>query len=74
MIKILFFDIDGTLLELGQKEMHQELIIALNEVKKKGIKIFLATGRPPFVVPNFMASNLMEYFLLMAPIVSHLTN
>lgn len=26
MIKILFFDIDGTLLELGQKEMHQELI------------------------------------------------
>ena len=53
MIKILFFDIDGTLLELGQKEMHQELIIALNEVKKKGIKIFLATGRPPFVVPKF---------------------
>ena len=39
MIKILFFDIDGTLLELGKKEMHQELIIALNEVKKKGIKI-----------------------------------
>lgn len=53
MIKILFFDIDGTLLELGQKEMHQELIIALNEVKKKGIKIFLATGRAPFVVPTF---------------------
>lgn len=53
MIKILFFDIDGTLLELGQKEMHQELIIALNEVKKKGIKIFLATGRSPFVVPTF---------------------
>lgn len=74
MIKILFFDIDGTLLELGQKEMHQELIIALNEVKKKGIKIFLATGRPPLSFLNFMASNLMEYFLLMAPIVSHLTN
>ena len=55
MIKILFFDIDGTLLELGQKEMHQELIIALNEVKKKGIKIFLATGRAPLVVPKFHA-------------------
>mgnify|MGYP004571146561 CR=1 FL=1 len=39
MIKILFFDIDGTLLELGQKEMHQELVDALNLVKKKGIKI-----------------------------------
>ena len=53
MIKILFFDIDGTLLELGQKEMHQELVDALNLVKEKGIKIILATGRPPFVVPTF---------------------
>ena len=31
MIKILFFDIDGTLLELGKKEMHQE---------RKGLKSF----------------------------------
>ena len=53
MIKILFFDIDGTLLELGKKEMHQELVDALNLVKQKGIKIILATGRPPFVVPKF---------------------
>lgn len=53
MIKILFFDIDGTLLEFGKKKMHQELVDALNLVKKKGIKIILATGRPPFVVPKF---------------------
>lgn len=53
MIKILFFDIDGTLLELGQKEMHQELVDALNLVQEKGIKIFLATGRAPLVVPKF---------------------
>lgn len=53
MIKILFFDIDGTLLEFGKKEMHQELVDALNLVKQKGIKIILATGRPPFVVPKF---------------------
>ena len=33
MIKILFFDIDGTLLEFGKKEMHPELIDALNLVK-----------------------------------------
>ena len=44
MIKILFFDIDGTLLEFGKKKMHQELVDALNLVKKKGIKIILATG------------------------------
>lgn len=53
MIKIIFFDIDGTLLELGKKEMHPELIDALNLTKEKGIKLFLATGRPPFVVPHF---------------------
>ena len=44
MIKILFFDIDGTLLEFGKKKMHQEPVDALNKVKKKGIKIILATG------------------------------
>ena len=33
MIKILFFDIDGILLELGTKEMYQELVDALNLVK-----------------------------------------
>lgn len=53
MIKIIFFDIDGTLLELGAKEMHSELIDALNTLHKKGIKLFLATGRPPFVIPSF---------------------
>ncbi len=53
MIKIIFFDIDGTLLELGAKEMHKELIDALNILHKKGIKLFLATGRPPFVIPTF---------------------
>ena len=31
--KYIFFDIDGTLLELGKKEMHQELVDALNLVK-----------------------------------------
>lgn len=74
MIKILFFDIDGTLLELGKKEMHQELIIALNLVKQKGIKIILAREGLLLSFLNFMASNLMEYFPLMDLIVSHLTN
>lgn len=53
MIKIIFFDIDGTLLELGAKEMHTKLIQALNQLQEKGIKLFLATGRPPFVIPKF---------------------
>ena len=40
MIKILFFDIDGTLLEFGKKKMHQELVDALNKVRKKASKSF----------------------------------
>ena len=31
--KAIIYDIDGTLLELGKKEMHQELVDALNLVK-----------------------------------------
>ncbi len=53
MTKIIFFDIDGTLLELGAKEMHPQLIDTLNKLYNKGIKLFLATGRPPFVIPTF---------------------
>ena len=44
MIKILFFDIDGTLLELGQKEMHQELIYK-NPMDKKDIQIFVDNAK-----------------------------
>lgn len=53
MTKIIFFDIDGTLLELGAKEMHPQLRDVLNQLHNKGIKLFLATGRPPFVIPTF---------------------
>lgn len=50
--------------------MHQELVDALNLVKQKGIKIILATGRPPFVVPKFHGIEFDAVLSLMAPIVS----
>ena len=53
MIKIVFFDIDGTLIEFRKTEMRPKVIEALNQLKAKGIKIFIATGRPSFVIPKF---------------------
>ena len=45
MIKAIFFDIDGTLIPLGSKQMSVDTIQALKELKEHGIKIFLASGR-----------------------------
>lgn len=53
MIKIVFFDIDGTLLPLKQKDLSPELKMALRTLRQKGIKIFLASGRPKFALPKF---------------------
>lgn len=53
MIKIIFFDIDGTLLPFGQRYLDAQLITALKTLQQKDIKLFIATGRPSFVVPSF---------------------
>lgn len=45
MIKAIFFDIDGTLIRIGGNCMPKDTIDALNALKEKGIKIFLASGR-----------------------------
>ncbi|WP_110311374.1 Cof-type HAD-IIB family hydrolase [Dysgonomonas alginatilytica] len=45
MIKAIFFDIDGTLKSFKTHSIPQSAIDAINEVKQKGIKVFIATGR-----------------------------
>lgn len=45
MIKAIFFDIDGTLKSFKTHSIPQSAIDAINEVKTKGIKVFIATGR-----------------------------
>ena len=50
MTKIIFLDIDGTLLSFRTHRIPQSAIDAINRVRQKGIKIWIATGRPlPFV-------------------------
>jgi Cof subfamily protein (haloacid dehalogenase superfamily) len=53
MIKIAFFDIDGTILRIGCKELTKKTLLTLKKLKEKGIKICLATGRGYSSVPQF---------------------
>lgn len=48
MIKAIFFDLDGTLLD-SNKKIQPTSIKALKHCKDKGIKLFLATARPPLL-------------------------
>ena len=54
MIKALFFDIDGTLVSFETHEIPVSTIDVLREAKRRGIKIFISTGRPK----AFLTSNL----------------
>lgn len=51
MIKAIFFDVDGTLVSFQTHTMPDSTRQALKALKKKGIKLFVATGRSP----NFFA-------------------
>ena len=52
-VKIIFFDIDGTLLEMGKTEITPNTRKALCSLKQNGIKICIATGRPFVTIPMF---------------------
>ena len=49
MIKAMFFDLDGTLLN-SKREIPLSALEALTKCKDKGIKLFLSTARPPSLV------------------------
>lgn len=52
-IKIVFFDIDGTLFKLHTNEMSPKTLEALQKLRANGIKICIATGRTPMGLPKF---------------------
>lgn len=53
MTKAIFFDIDGTLKSFETHQIPTSAIYALNELRKKEIKIFVATGRTPEALKSF---------------------
>lgn len=52
-IKMIFFDIDGTLIDMETKKVSEKTMLALRTLREKGIKICLATGRSPVSLPDW---------------------
>lgn len=59
MIRAIFFDVDGTLLSFQTHEMTELTRKSLDELKKKGVKLFIATGRSPLSFQHL--SKLINY-------------
>ena len=55
MIKAIFFDVDGTLVSLRTHAVPQSTQNALARLREKGIKLFVATGRPKVMLPHIQA-------------------
>lgn len=55
MIKAIFFDIDGTLVSFKTHRIPETTINSLKQLKEKNIKLFIATGRPPFHLENLIS-------------------
>lgn len=51
-IKIIFFDIDGTLIDMGKKKITDKTLETLHRLQEKSIRICLATGRSPVSLPK----------------------
>ena len=68
MIKALFFDIDGTLVSFQTHSIPSSTIKALEIAHAKGIKIFIATGRPSQIINNLselQERNLIDGYITM---------
>ncbi len=55
MIKALFFDIDGTLVSMGTHTIPASAVEAITQAKRRGVKVFIATGRPYSIINNIDA-------------------
>lgn len=47
MIKAIFFDVDGTLIPFGEKQIPTKVLNALTLLRLQGIKLYISTGRHP---------------------------
>lgn len=55
MVKALFFDIDGTLVSFQTHQIPCSTVRAIERAKDKGVKVFIATGRPIPLINNLGA-------------------
>ena len=52
-IKIAFFDVDGTMIDMQKKAMSEKMVETLHRLQEKNIIICVATGRTPVSLPDF---------------------
>ena len=52
-VKIIFFDIDGTMIDMQKKIISEKMLDTLKHLQANGIKICMATGRGPVTLPHF---------------------
>lgn len=52
-IKIIFFDIDGTLIDIHKRQISARTLETLIRLKERNIILCLSTGRSPMTVPRF---------------------
>lgn len=64
MIKAVFFDIDGTLVSFNTHTVPQSTRDSLKALKEKGIKVFIATGRPQILINNISDLDFDGYILM----------
>ena len=64
MIKAAFFDIDGTLVSFNTHVVSQSSVDAIQELRKKGVKVFIATGRHPLWINNLADMKIDGYISL----------
>ncbi len=60
-IKIVFFDVDGTLIELGTNAMTPNTLKMLHSLQEQGIKICISSGRSPVQMPELPGGSFDAY-------------
>ena len=60
-IRIMFFDIDGTLIDMQKKHISEKMLETLKRLQANGILICLSTGRPPMILPRFEGVEFAAY-------------
>ena len=52
MVRAIFFDIDGTLVSNVKKVYPPSIPVVLERLREKGVKVFIATGRPKQIIES----------------------
>lgn len=64
MYKLAVFDVDGTLVSRGKRVLLPTTVEALKQLQEKGVKIAIASGRPPFAMePSVLNEVDFDFFV-----------